>query len=396
MTQLYRLLRENERLNIFSAIGRPPPSCIDVSSPPEGPLYPASVSKIIPPTLLEEITNIEMVNLTPRSTNLLLYGGVALALLEGLASLYFDISFNLIVVCSILLAVLDQILVGGAIFETALRMVRPEMTSRITKHEAGHFLCSYILGCPVEGVVLSKWAALNDGRFGRRSSVVSAGTSYYDLDLSERVAGVKPLTRESIDRYSIIVMGGIAAEAVEFGRADGGAGDEEALVRFLSSLNPRSKNAVSAWTPELIRNQARWGATQAVLLLREYKPCYDALVDSLERGGDLGQCILAIEEAGASAGLSWFSKPLGKVLDEGEFGKWIPIDKLGSNGDLTGTHHHESLSSSSSEITTAALTGDDPITSTEELLKKYRDVMERKLASIDEKLEELESQDSNS
>ncbi|KAL3769650.1 hypothetical protein ACHAWU_010254 [Discostella pseudostelligera] len=401
MTQLYRLLREHGRLNIFGAIGRPPPSCIELSSPPPGgPVYPTSGSKIITPALLEEITNMEMINLTPRPTNLLLYGGVALALLEGLASLYFDISFNLIVVCSILLALMDQILVSGAVFETALRMIRPEMTSRITKHEAGHFLCAYILGCPVEGVVLSKWAALNDGRFGRRSSVVSAGTSYYDLDLSEQIAGVKPLTRESIDRYSIIVMGGIAAEALGFGRADGGAGDEEALVRFLSSLNPRSKSAVSAWTPDLIRNQARWGATQAVLLLREYKPCYDALVDALERGGDLGQCIAAIEEAGATAGLSWLSKPLGKILDEGEFGKWIPIneasltdgvDMIGSNGDLSESHH---ATTDSMEKTNGVPTyGDDPITSTEEFLRKYRDVMERKLASLDEKLEELEAKD---
>ena len=86
----------------------------------------------------------------------------------------------------------------------------------------------------VEGVVLSTWTALQDGRFGGRSTrAVSAGTSYYDLDMSEQILGVKPLTHDSIDRYSIIVMGGIAAEALEFGRADGGAGDEDALVRIL-------------------------------------------------------------------------------------------------------------------------------------------------------------------
>ncbi len=392
MTQLYRLLRENGRLNIFGAIGRPPPACLAISSPPDGPVYPAlSDSKLISPTLLEEITSMEMINLTPKPTNLLLYGGIALALLEGIASLYFDISFNLIVVCSVLLAVLDQVLVSGAVFETALRMVRPEMTSRITKHEAGHFLCAYILGCPVEGVVLSKWAALNDDRFGRRSSTVSAGTSYYDLDLSEQIAGVKPLTRESIDRYSIIVMGGIAAEALEFGRADGGAGDEDALIRFLGSLNPRSKNAVSAWTPELIRNQARWGATQAVLLLREYKPCYDALVDALERGGELGQCIIAIEEAGRKAGLSWFGKPLGTVGD----GKWITLDKETPHTSVNylAPEPHQ-LTSGSMEKTNGVPTyGDDPITSTEEFLKKYRDVMKKKLASLDEKLEELQEHD---
>lgn len=141
--------------------------------------------------------------------------------------------------------------------------------------------------------------------------------------MSKQISGVKPLTRDSIDRYSIIVMGGIAAEALEFGRADGGAGDEEALVRFLRSLNPRSGNSVKAWTPELIRNQARWGATQAVLLLQEYKPCYDALVDALERGGDLGSCVVAIEDAAKREGLGWLPKPLGTILEEGEFGKWV-------------------------------------------------------------------------
>jgi hypothetical protein len=398
MTSLYRLLREEGRLEVFGAVGRPPPSGV--------PVYPTSGSKLISPTLLEEITNMEMISLTPRPTNLLLYGGVALAVLEGFASLYLGINFNLLVACTILLAVMDQALVSGAIFETALRMARPEMSGRITRHEAGHFLCAYLLGCPVEGVVLSTWAALNDGRFGGRSArAVSAGTSYYDLDLSEQISGTKPLTRESIDRYSIIVMGGIAAEAIEFGRADGGAGDEDALVRFLRSLNPRSQNAVSAWTPDLIRNQARWGATQAVLLLREYKPCYDALVDALERGGDLGQCIVAIEEAAKREKKGRLQKPLGIVTEEGEFGKWVAIDVMGNENSFEGessfggagsTPQPSSMSKTPSDDTNGVPTyGDDPITSTEAFLQKFRQVMEKKLASIDEKLEELEAKERN-
>ena len=403
MTKMYRLLREEGQLNVFGAVGRSPPSSLLSISPYSSPVYPTSGSKLISPALLETITGMEMISLTPKPTNLLLYGGAALAIIEGLTSLYYDINFNLLVFFTILLAVGDQVLVSGAIFETALRMVRPEMSQRITRHEAGHFLCAYLLGCPVEGVVLSTWAALADGRFsGRSTRAVSAGTSYYDIDLSEQISGNKPLTRESIDRYSIIVMGGIAAEAIEYGRADGGAGDEDALVRFLRSLNPRSKNAVSAWTPELIRNQARWGATQAVLLLREYKPCYNALVDALERGGDLGQCIVAIEEAAKTEKKGWLQAPFGIISDEGEFGKWTKIEETSSSNNLSavsvvnGNHGEpEKLSSSISldETNGVPTFGKDPLTSTEEFLRQYRDVMEKKLAKIDEKLEEMDAKE---
>ncbi|KAL3796387.1 hypothetical protein HJC23_004184 [Cyclotella cryptica] len=390
MTKLYLLLREGGRLQAFGAIARQAPKSSRFSSEnPPGPIYPAAGSKIVTPTILEDISGMEMINLTPQPTNMLLYGGAALAVLEGVISLYFHINFNLLVAFTLLLAVADQVLVSGAVFETALRMVLPEMTTRITKHEAGHFLCAYLLGCPVEGVVLSTWAALQDGRFGGRSTrAVSAGTSYYDLDMSEQISGLKPLTRDSIDRYSIIVMGGIAAEALEFGRADGGAGDEEALVRFLRSLNPRSNNSVKAWTPELIRNQARWGATQAVLLLKEYKPCYDALVDALERGGDLGSCVVAIENAAKREGLGWLRKPLGTILEDGEFGKWV----VGyENPDVIRNGESDVVGTTNGSTNGVPTYGEDPITSTEEFLQKYREQMEKKLQSIDEQLAELDS-----
>jgi hypothetical protein len=385
MTNLYRLLREGGRLQTFGAIARAPPkSSTFASATPMGPIYPTAGSKIITPTLLEEITGMEMVALTPQPTNFLLYGGAALAVLEGIVSLYYGINFNFLVGLTLFLAVLDQALVSGAVFETGLRLVVPELKTRITKHEAGHFLCAYLLGCPVEGVVLSTWEALQDGRFGGRSAqAVSAGTSYYDLDMSEQISGVRPLTRESIDRYSIIVMGGIAAEALEYGRADGGAGDEEALVRFLRSLNPRSSNAVKGWSPELIRNQARWGATQAVLLLKKYKPCYDALVDALERGGDLGSCIVAIENAARREGLGWMRKPVGTIFEDVEFGRFVEGYDSNVNSEVI-----ETTNGGTNGVPTF---GVDPITSTEEFLQKYREQMEKKLQSIDAQLAEMDT-----
>lgn len=312
MTELYTALADAGHLKLFGAVGRK-----------DRPL-PAMGSKVVTPTLLEQITEMEMLSLTPKPTNTFLIGGIILAIVEGFVSLSTGIDLNFLVLSTITLAFLDKLLVNGAVFETAVRTVMPEYRKKILRHEAGHFLAAYLLGCPVEGCVLSSWAALQDARFGGRSTTVSAGTSFFDRDLSEEMNGQRPLSRTSIDRYSIIVMGGIAAEAINFGRADGGAGDEMALVRFLSSINPRGGGAVS-WDAERIKNQARWGALQAVLLLRTYKASYDALVDALERGGNLGECIYAIENAATAAGETPLEKPLGYIAERGLYGEWTDV-----------------------------------------------------------------------
>jgi hypothetical protein len=83
-------------------------------------------------------------------------------------------------------------------------------------------------------------------------------------------------------------MGGIAAEAMTYQQAEGGAGDESALVNFLVALTP-------PWDQPRVLNQARWAVTEAVLLLREHKGCYDALTKCMESNKGLGECVLAIE-----------------------------------------------------------------------------------------------------
>lgn len=284
---------------------------------------------IISPQLFEQILNVPMSALTPSSSNTVLYVGVATAILEGIFSLYTGINYNIIVLCTLLFVLLDRIVFNGISIESIVKVINPELQQRIYHHEAGHLLCAYLLGCPIESVVVSAYAALQDPRFRHRPSF-TAGTSFFDPILSEQmnaslqsstkatttttispsskssteIAAIKPtptttgVTRSSIDRYSIIVMAGIAAEADQYGQADGGASDEYALIAFLSQLRSNQKSRMGIWNPELIRNQARYGAVQAMLLLRQYRPAYEALVQALQNGGTLKDCIYAIEQAG--------------------------------------------------------------------------------------------------
>lgn len=152
MTEMYKLLKSTGQLTAYGAAA-------------DGK-YPALGTKNVTPILLEKITGLSMTSLTPKPTNTLLLAGVALAVLEGIVSVSTGIDLNFMIFATLFMAFLDKLLVNGAVFETATRIFMPEYTDKIRKHEAGHFLCAYLLGCPVEGCVLSTWAALNDARFG--------------------------------------------------------------------------------------------------------------------------------------------------------------------------------------------------------------------------------------
>ena len=407
MTEMYQLLKSKGILNLFGAV-----------STTETNRLPAAGSKIVSPKTLEKITEMKMSSLTPKASSgstLLLVAGGLLAVLEGFLSLYTGIDYSYLVGITLLLSLTDKIFLNGACYEQMLKILWPEYSKQVIRHEAGHFLMSYLMGCPVEGFVLSAFGAMKDPRFA--STGITAGTSFFDPDISEQVNKVKPLTRASIDKFSVIVMGGIAAEAICYGKADGGAGDEATLVRFLSMISPLASGSVT-WDAERIRNQARWGAAQAVLLLKYYKPVYDALVDALERGSTLGECIYAIEKASRDYNLDPLSTPIGFIKDDGAFGEWelyntdlhqqqvngilleqqqqsnniaqepkqISLVGPTTNAQLIDTNNNVNLVSTgiNGSNKNIATSSDITNTSSEEFLKKYRVILEEKLKRLQE------------
>ena len=77
---------------------------------------------------------------------------------------------------------------------------------------------------------------------------------------------------------------------MEYKQAEGGASDEAAIVRLLTSTSP-------PWGVTRIRDQARWGVVQAALILTEHRAAFEALVEALSREAPLGECVQALELA---------------------------------------------------------------------------------------------------
>lgn len=176
----------------------------------------------------------------------------------------------------------DSLALKGMVFERIYQMLFPEYAEKVLAHEAGHFLAAYLHGLPVQGYVLSASEALDAGIPGQ------AGTLFSDDELFAELRMGK-LTNRAIDRYSIVAMAGIAAEAINYGEAEGGESDVAALLRLLTTLQP-------PWTEGSVRSQARWAVLEAVLLLRRNEGAFIALRDAMRERKSLGECILSIED----------------------------------------------------------------------------------------------------
>ncbi|CAM9372409.1 unnamed protein product [Phaeothamnion confervicola] len=279
------------------------------------------------PLLLESITNMSMSALAPgKGDNMWFVTGVGIALAEFSIATSLGIDpLQTVIPATLGLFLADRVLLGGAALETLTRALVPGYRDTIVRHEAGHFLIAYLMGCPVQGCVLDplevrKYAAFAQG-----------GTIFADPKFRRQMEAGQ-LTRSSIDRFCVILMAGIAAEAVTAGRAEGGLADENALIAILSTVVP-------PFSLEQIRKQARWAAVQAVLLIKEHRAAYDALAAALAAGRPLGACVAAIEEALAEAPLPADERMLGLAAaaadgGSGGGGSWGGAAGVGGNASV--------------------------------------------------------------
>lgn len=155
-----------------------------------------------------------------------------------------------------------------------VNLVNPDYKQRALRHEAGHFLCSYLLGVPVTGYSLAIGATHTDLLAQKLGRPVFQGR----------------LNMEELQALAIISMAGVAAEGLHYEDVQGQTAD---LVDLQTILN-RAQDPVSK---EQQLSITRWATLNAAKLIRSNRSEYAALMDAMDRGCSVVDCIKAIEKA---------------------------------------------------------------------------------------------------
>jgi len=210
-------------------------------------------------------------------------GGAALILLLKPAT-------NIVVflaLTSILLLFFDQVINRGfgelLVVDSLGRWINKEYPSRVARHEAGHFLVAYLLGIMPKAYTLSAWEA-----FSKYNSMsTQAGTVFLDDAIQREVSSGK-ISGKTLDDFVCVALGGIAAEYISFGQANGGMSDLLQLEALFGALSFDQQQ-----TNLLLRTNVM----NTVSILQSQRAAHDALVEAMTRGDSVGRCIEIIEQS---------------------------------------------------------------------------------------------------
>lgn len=172
---------------------------------------------------------------------------------------------------------------GGNLLIDLLSGQSSEYRQRILHHEAGHFLAAHLLGIPIQSYTLSAWQGIKAGLPGLGGVIIEPSAPEADI------ASAKPLSTQQINRYAIVGMAGIAAEAQTYGSAQGGDDDKAQLRSLWQQANLPNLSSAE------IDTQLRWALLQANTLLEKQQAAYQALVAAMSKQEPVAVCCEQIE-----------------------------------------------------------------------------------------------------
>eukprot|EP00930_Biecheleria_cincta_P005650 TRINITY_DN106581_c0_g1_i1.p1 TRINITY_DN106581_c0_g1~~TRINITY_DN106581_c0_g1_i1.p1 ORF type:complete len:510 (-),score=116.98 TRINITY_DN106581_c0_g1_i1:271-1764(-) len=184
-------------------------------------------------------------------------------------------------------AFVDQVANRGflqlLVLDSIGRLISEDYRKRVAQHEAGHFLVAYLLGILPKAYTLSAVDALSK----YKSVNVQAGTVFCDSSFQREVQAGK-LSGKSLDMFLCTALGGVAAEYLVFGQAEGGQSDIQQLEELFQSLR---------FDQQQTDLQLRWAVLNTVGLLRRHAATHQILAEAMARGACVGECIAEVEKS---------------------------------------------------------------------------------------------------
>ena len=153
--------------------------------------------------------------------------------------------------------------------------ISPEYRNRIARHEAAHFLVGYMLGVPVAGYSLG---------------LGTAHTDFLEAKLERKVYGRIAIKESTMLPLACVSMAGVAAEAMAFDEVQGQEADLRDLQRILNKTEPKLGDQAQ-------QQVTRWAVWQAASMLKRHEASFLALVEAMEAGASVTDCLRAIEAA---------------------------------------------------------------------------------------------------
>lgn len=169
------------------------------------------------------------------------------------------------------------------VLDSVGRLISEDYRKRVAQHEAGHFLVAYLLGLLPKAYTLSALDALSE----YKSVNVQAGTVFCDSTFQQEVQTGK-LSGKALDMFMCTALGGVAAEYLVFGQAEGGQSDIQQLEDLFQSLR---------FDQQKTDLQLRWAVLNTVGLLRRHAATHRLLAEAMARGASVGECIAEIENS---------------------------------------------------------------------------------------------------
>jgi hypothetical protein len=143
---------------------------------------------------------------------------------------------------------------------------------RVLHHEAGHFIAAYYLGIPIISYTLTPWEGIKQGLSG-------VGGVVFDFEpIEQKTSSELPLF---LDRFSTVLMAGIAAEKIIYGNAEGGAEDREKLQQTFKTFDFSGEN---------YQIKERRSQLQATNLIQRNQEAYLNLVEAMKERKSVEDC----------------------------------------------------------------------------------------------------------